>query len=69
MPQASRRWSVVSIIRRCLASDIQAVQHSGEHGDLVGLDAHLHLAQRRSMSMVEGGEQVTAVLMAMAGAA
>ena len=49
--------------------DVQAVQQGGEHGDLVGLGAHLHLAQHRPMSMVVGGEQVTADLVAMAGAA
>jgi hypothetical protein len=49
--------------------DVQAVQQGTEHGDLVGLGAHLHLAQHRAMSMVASGEQVTAVLVAMAGAA
>jgi hypothetical protein len=38
-------------------------------GDLVGLGAHLHLAQHRAISMVIGGEQVPAVLFAVATAA
>ena len=49
--------------------DVQAAQQRGEHGDLVGLGTHLHLAQHRAMSMVIGGEQVTAVLLPVAGAA
>jgi len=48
--------------------DVQAAQQRGEHGDLVGLGTHLHLAQHRAMSMVIGG-QVTAVLLPVAGAA
>ena len=51
------------------AGDVDAVQQRGEHGNLVGLGAHLHLAQHHAVSMVEGGEQVPAVLAAVAGAA
>jgi hypothetical protein len=37
--------------------------------DLVGLGVHVHLSQHHAMGMVEGGEQVTGVLIAVAGAA
>jgi hypothetical protein len=49
--------------------DVQAARQRGEHGDLVGLGTRLHLAQHRAMSMVTGGEQVTAALLPVAGAA
>jgi hypothetical protein len=39
--------------------DLDAVQQGGEQGDLVGLDAHVHLAQHHAVTMVEGSEQVT----------
>jgi hypothetical protein len=49
--------------------DVQPVQQRGEHRDLVGLGVHVHLPQHHTVGMVEGGEQVTAVLSAMARAA
>ena len=45
--------------------DIETVQQRAEHGDLVGLGVHLHLAQDRALRMVEGGEQVAAALAAV----
>jgi hypothetical protein len=42
------------------AGDVHAVQQRAEQGNLAGLCAHLHLAQDRAMSMVQGGEQVPA---------
>ena len=51
------------------AGDVNAVQQRREQGNLIGLGAHLHLAQHHAVRMVEGREQVTAVLFAMAGAA
>jgi hypothetical protein len=49
--------------------DVRPVQQRGEHRDLVGLGVHVHLAQHYAAGMVKGGEQMTAVLFAMAGAA
>ena len=51
------------------AGDVQAVQQLGEHRDFVGLGAHLHLPQHHAMTVVESGEQVTAVFTAVPGAA
>jgi GNAT superfamily N-acetyltransferase len=49
--------------------DVHPVQQRGEHRDLAGLGACVHLPQHHTAGMVEGGEQVAAVLSAMAGAA
>ena len=51
------------------AGDVNAVQQRGEQGDLIGLGAHLHLPQHHAVRMIEGRQQVAAVLLAMAGAA
>jgi hypothetical protein len=47
--------------------DLDAVQQAGEQRDFVGLGAHLHLAQHHAMSMIEGGQQMAAILTAMPG--
>jgi len=49
--------------------DIDVVRQHREHGDLVGLGTHLHLAQHRAMSMIKGGQEVIAGLPACGGAA
>ena len=41
----------------------------GEQRDLIRLGAHLHLAQHHTVGMVQGGQQVKAGLLAIAGAA
>jgi hypothetical protein len=49
--------------------NVHPVQQRGEHRDLVGLGVHIHLPEHHAMGMVKGGEQVAAVLFAMARAA
>ena len=49
--------------------NVHPVQQRGEHRDLVGLGVYVYLSQYHAAGMVEGGEQVTAVLPAMARAA
>jgi len=51
------------------AGDIHAVQQRAEQGDLVGLRAHLHLAQYHAMGVIESRQQVAAVFIAMPRAA
>ena len=41
--------------------DVQAIQQGSEQGNLIGLGAHLHLAQHHSMGMVERRQQVMAI--------
>jgi hypothetical protein len=49
--------------------NVYAVQQRGEHGDLVRLRGHVSLSQDRAAGVVESRQQVTAVFIAMAGAA
>ncbi len=49
--------------------DLDAVQQRGEHGDFVGLDVHIGLAQDHAMSMIERREQVPAAPAAVPGPA
>jgi hypothetical protein len=49
--------------------DLDAVAQRGEQRDLIRLGAHLHLAQHHTVGMVQGGQQVTAGPLAIAGAA
>jgi hypothetical protein len=51
------------------AGDVNAIQQRAEQGDLIGLGACLHPPQHHAVRMIEGRQQVTAVLLAMAGAA
>jgi hypothetical protein len=51
------------------AGDVYPVQQRGEHGNLIGFAVHLSLAQHHAVSRVEGGQQVTAAFIAVAGAA
>ena len=60
---------VQSVGRDDRVLDVQAVQQRGEQGDLVGLGAHLDLAQHYAVSMVQGRQQVAAAIAAVTGAA
>ena len=51
------------------ALDLDAVQQRGEHRDLVGLRAHLGLAQDHAVGLIESGQQVAVALAAVGGAA
>lgn len=42
--------------------DADAVQQQGEHGNLVRLGSHIHLAQHRAVGVIEDGQQVHAGL-------
>ena len=50
------------------AGDVQSVEQRGEHRDLAGLGAHLHLAQHHPTGLVERREQVTATVTTVRGA-
>jgi hypothetical protein len=48
--------------------DADAVQQHGEPGNLIRLDAHLHLAQDGTVNMIQGSQQVITGFPAASGA-